>query len=314
MDALSQVFEDIHLNKTEYLYVEAQGQWAFELKQEAAMITHIILFGETYVHFSDQETLHLKTGDILIIPSGCTHICTSQPNHKLIEHINLNHLFEGLKSDPVQLGQKNRQFNDDKSLIFTIKARMDSVMAGPLIQALPNHLHIKNTLNAQEPEWLRIGLYFVANETQKMQPGRHKIMDHIMSIMLIECIREYIDQIKDPHNWLNALTHPELSNAFNAIHSRPDHAWTVELLAETCFMSRSKFASLFHQVVAEPPLSYLKRHRLRLASMYLRSGHLSIQQIAHRVGYSSETAFSQTFKKYYKISPSQYRLQNNTSI
>lgn len=314
MDALSQVFEDIHLKKTEYLYVEAQGQWAFELCQQATMITHIILFGEAYVHYSDQPSLHLKTGDILIIPSGRSHALTSQSDHKLIEHTNLNQLFEGLKSDAVKLGQVNRDYNENKSLIFTIKSQMDSVMAGPLVQSLPHHLHIKNALNAQEPEWLRIGLYFIANETSQMQPGRHKIMDHVMNIMLIECIREYIDQIQDPHNWLNALTHPELANAFNAIHSQPEHPWTVETLAETCFMSRSKFASLFHSVVSEPPLSYLKQHRLRLASMYLRSGHLSIQQIAQRVGYASETAFSQTFKKYYQMSPSQYRQQFSNAL
>ena len=140
-------------------------------------------------------------------------------------------------------------------------------------------------------------------------------MDHLVSIMLIECIRDYIANLSDPNNWLSALTHPELSPAFAAIHSQPEHAWSVESLAECCFMSRSKFALLFNTVVNQTPLAYLQQHRLRLASQHLRLGQLSIQQIAYRVGYSSETAFSQAFKKHYECTPSQYRqTHSQTSI
>ena len=30
MDALSKFFDDIHLNKSEYIYIKAQGEWAFK--------------------------------------------------------------------------------------------------------------------------------------------------------------------------------------------------------------------------------------------------------------------------------------------
>jgi len=36
-------------------------------------------------------------------------------------------------------------------------------------------------------------------------------------------------------------------------------------------MSRSKFASLFHEVIGESPLAYLQQHRMRLqASIYVK--------------------------------------------
>ena len=74
-------------------------------------------------------------------------------------------------------------------------------------------------------------------------------------------------------------------------------------------LSRSKFASLFHEVIGESPLAYLQQHRMRLASQYLRKSNYSIQQIANKVGYSSETAFSQAFKRTFERSPTQYRQQ-----
>lgn len=339
MDALSQIFEDIHFKKTEYLYLQAQGQWSFQLNQQSAVITHIVLFGELFLDFINGDKIHLKTGDMLIIPSGMQHIGHSHADQKLVENFLIDDQFKGLRDDAVFLGKSTEQA---QTLVFTIRSHLDSVMAVPLINALPNYLHLQNALNAQEPEWLRIGLYFVANETQKNQPGRHKIMDHVVSIMLIESVRDFINQQQynninsknidcntaenqvlnsntsahtysniDNHsehnNWLFALTHPELSNAFTAIHSQPEKNWTVESLAEVCFMSRSKFAKMFHSIVGEPPLSYLKQHRLRLACQQLRNGQMPIQQIAHKVGYTSETAFSQAFKKQFSMSPSQYK-------
>ena len=79
-------------------------------------------------------------------------------------------------------------------------------------------------------------------------------------------------------------------------------------------MSRSKFANLFTQMIGETPLAYLQQHRLRLASQHLRQGQFSIQQIAHKVGYSSETAFSQTFKRTFDLTPSQYRQQFQSKL
>ncbi len=74
-----------------------------------------------------------------------------------------------------------------------------------------------------------------------------------MSILLIECIRDHIQQMSDQQNWLGALTHPELSNALSAIHSQPEASWTVESLAEQCCMSHLSLP-IFLIVLFEPPL------------------------------------------------------------
>jgi AraC-like DNA-binding protein len=43
--------------------------------------------------------------------------------------------------------------------------------------------------------------------------------------------------------------------------------------------------------------------------LYRTQVNYSIQQIANKVGYSSETAFSQAFKRTFERSPTQYRQQ-----
>lgn len=304
MDALSKIFDDIHLNHSEYIYLQAQGVWAFECAEQSTVIAHIILYGKAHVNFRNQS-LDLNTGDMLLIPAGLHHQVMGTSDQKLVEVLNINSLFDGLRQDAIEFGQGD----SEKTLILTVRCHLNAIMAKPLVNALPPYLHIQNALSDEAPEWLRIGLYFVSAETRRTMAGKNKIMDHVVSIMVIECVRDYIEQMQNQNNWLNALIHPELSNALAAIHSQPAFGWTVESLAETCCMSRSKFANLFNQIVGETPLAYLQQHRLRLASQLLKQGQLSIQQIAHQVGYSSETAFSQAFKKQFELSPSQYRNQ-----
>lgn len=304
MDALSKIFDDIHLNHSEYIYLQAQGVWAFEYAEQSAVIAHIILYGQAHVKFHNQS-LDLNTGDMLLIPAGLQHQVMGTSDQKLVEVLSIHSLFNGLRQDAIEFGQGD----SEKTLILTVRCHLNAIMAKPLVNALPPYLHIQNALSDEAPEWLRIGLYFVSAETRRTMAGKNKIMDHVVSIMVIECVRDYIEQMQNQNNWLNALIHPELSNALAAIHSQPAFGWTVETLAETCCMSRSKFANLFNQIVGETPLAYLQQHRLRLASQLLKQGQLSIQQIAHQVGYSSETAFSQAFKKQFELSPSQYRNQ-----
>ena len=306
MDALSKIFEDIHLNHSEYIYLQARGDWAFSSQAQSAAIAHIVLHGNAHIELASGIKKDLHTGDMFLIPAGVEHHVKNHIDTQFIEKLEINSLFNGLRQDAIEFGHGNHQ----QTLILSVRCHMNEIMARPLIKALPPYLHIRNALSDEAPEWLRIGLYFVSAETRRTIAGKHKIMDHVVSIMIIECVRDYIEQHDDHHNWLNALTHPELSNALAAIHSQPELNWTVESLAETCCMSRSKFAGLFNEIIGSTPLSYLQQHRMRLACQYLASGKLSIQQIASQVGYTSETAFSQTFKKYFEISPSQYKQKN----
>ena len=303
MDALSKIFDDIHLNHSEYIYLQAQGDWAFHSSEQSAVFAHIVLYGEAHLELSNSMQVELQSGDMILIPAGLAHSIKNQANSHWTESLDIAPLFDGLGQDAIEFGQGQ----SEKTLILTVRCQMNAIIARPLVNALPPYLHLHNALSDNAPEWLRIGLYFVASETRRTLAGKHKIIDHVISIMIIECVRDYIEQMQDQNNWLNALIHPELSNALAAIHSQPEQSWTVESLAETCCMSRSKFAGLFNQIIGETPLAYLQQHRLRLASQLLKQGQFTIQQIAYQVGYTSETAFSQAFKKQFEQSPSQYR-------
>lgn len=80
-------------------------------------------------------------------------------------------------------------------------------------------------------------------------------------------------------------------------------------LARAVGMSRAAFAARFRGLVSEPPLQYLGRWRMYLAAGLLRDGDATLAEIAARVSYESEAAFSTAFKRQFGLAPGAYRRQ-----
>jgi AraC-like DNA-binding protein len=102
------------------------------------------------------------------------------------------------------------------------------------------------------------------------------------------------------------LRDPQVGAALGLIHREPEREWTVAGLAAEVGMSRSPFAAKFAELVGEPPLAYLTAWRMQVAAGLLRDG-LPVAEVAARVGYESEAAFSRAFKRWRGESPSAYR-------
>lgn len=73
--------------------------------------------------------------------------------------------------------------------------------------------------------------------------------------------------------------------------------WMVAELAHAVGMSRSAFALRFKVVVVEAPLIYLRRWRMMRARHALRGSQCSIATVARTLGYASESAFGNAFKR-----------------
>jgi len=70
-------------------------------------------------------------------------------------------------------------------------------------------------------------------------------------------------------------------------------------------MSRSLFSDRFTAVVGASPAQYVTRWRMHLARTWLRAGRVS--EVAARLGYQSEAAFSRAFKRTVGHAPSEQR-------
>jgi AraC-like DNA-binding protein len=111
----------------------------------------------------------------------------------------------------------------------------------------------------------------------------------------------------DRTSWLAALREPFVGRALTALHRSPARAWTLELLAHEVGLSRSALVERFTEFVGHPPMQYLSNWRMQLAANHLLAGTDSVAEIADRVGYESDAAFSRAFKKAVGKAPSEWR-------
>ncbi len=72
-------------------------------------------------------------------------------------------------------------------------------------------------------------------------------------------------------------------------------------------IDRSYLTNIFKNVIGVSPQEYLLSCRMEKAEQLLRDTDKKISEIAQEVGYSEQMSFSKAFKKYKKVSPTEYR-------
>ena len=105
----------------------------------------------------------------------------------------------------------------------------------------------------------------------------------------------------------NTLDEEFMSKAIQIVEEHiDDESFTADDLAENLFMSRSSLYLKMNSVSGEPPANFIRRIRFNRACKLLLEGRYSISEISSKVGFSSPSYFSTSFKKYIGCLPSDY--------
>ena len=301
MDTLSLILDDIRLHGAVFRETQLTAPWAVRMHTPGLTSFHIVTRGSAWLMREGAAPLKLSSGDIIMLPGGIEHRVQDDPTTRVTPH-DLTLALDGLHVQALQLGG-----DGPGAALLSGHFRFDVNLARPLIAALPDILHLRSVAGTPAM-WLQIGLQFIAEEATRPLPGQQVIINRVADILLVEALRDHVASLPEGHsNWLMALRDSALSSVLAAMHRQPEKNWSVPELAEIAHLSRSAFADRFAQVLGQPPLSYLTEHRMRLAAWKLTQTRLTLAQIATQVGYASETAFSQAFKRAHGRSPSAYR-------
>ena len=88
----------------------------------------------------------------------------------------------------------------------------------------------------------------------------------------------------------------------------------VDALAQAVGMSTFHFAHAFRQATGVSPHRYVMAMRIERAKAMLRETTLTLDEIAQRIGYSSQSHFSVAFHKAVGVAPSAFRKRPEAKV
>lgn len=95
------------------------------------------------------------------------------------------------------------------------------------------------------------------------------------------------------------------------IHKNLNEDLTVVKLAKMCTMSKTNFNNIFKLHFKLTPKMYISKLRMEKAATLLTNTSLPIETISYELAFFSPSHFIATFKKYYNLTPLQYRQKNH---
>lgn len=136
----------------------------------------------------------------------------------------------------------------------------------------------------------------IAAELDTPRCGQPALLNRAGDILFIGLLRHLIAHPQTGQGLLRSLADPRIARALVAIHSHPQHPWTVAALADTAGMSRTAFANGFRNVMGETPARYLVALRLALARRAVQLGK-GLKVAAREAGYRNSSALSRALSR-----------------
>jgi transcriptional regulator GlxA family with amidase domain len=143
-------------------------------------------------------------------------------------------------------------------------------------------------------------------------PGTSATRPALIDLMLVHALRHGQKQSRIG-DWPDVMD-PGIAAALSQIHTNPQQPWTVQQLGEVAGMSRTVFKRQFASLLGKPPMRYLIDWRLTHGARVLRETTAPLAAIAHQVGYSSEYAFANAFRRKFGVAPGRFRDQSTRPL
>ncbi|MFM0347852.1 AraC family transcriptional regulator [Paraburkholderia sp. RL17-347-BIC-D] len=276
----------------------AGGSWALRFPPPNKIKLVAVVKGDCWLRLDGQAAaLRVKTGDVFVLPAKSVFVLAGDLNAPQFDGL-------GVFADATA-GMATAGIGDD---FFAVGAHiaLDPQRGKLLSEVLPPLIHIgSDSSEASAMRWL---LDQLVNEVAADRPGAMLASRQLAQLLCVQFVRSYLEASgPDVVGWIRALGDERIAPALRLMHGEPGRAWQLSELAKEVAMSRTSFATRFKSIAGVPPLTYLQTLRMRHAEHELRDGAMSMSELARSLGYSSESAFSNAFKRAAGMAPKRYR-------
>ena len=315
MDALSDVLRVAHLTGGVFLHAEFVGPWCMAGRvgpeQCAPMLGpashlmpyHYVLEGEMRVRVEGGEAITLRAGDVVLFPRNDVHLLGSDLDRPPV-------MARDLIEPPKDGGLSSIRYGGDdgvRSRVVCGFLGCDGAQENPVISTLPAAIRL-TIEESGGAEWIRSTFQYAADELAVGRPGSETVLAKLSELLFVEAVRRYAESLPEGETgWLAGLRDPHVARALALLHRDLHRPWTADTLGREVGLSRSALTDRFTRLIGVAPMHYLASWRMQVAAQELRSRNTPLLQVANKVGYESEAAFSRAFKRAFGQAPATWR-------
>jgi AraC-like DNA-binding protein len=312
MDVLSEVLRAVKLEGALFFNAEFSAPWCISnsgVKGLAPFLSHtsghLIIYhllteGRAYTNLPEGKPVELAAGDIVVYPHADAHLL----GNGFAEPV------DSLKTFSLGLNLVRFGGGGEVTRIVCGYLACEPRLSEVFLAGLPPILKVHLVKDASD-QWLENSIRFAVLEANGSSAGSDLVHAKLAELLFVETLRRYITRLPpDEIGWLAGARDSTIGQALALLHKDPAYPWTISSLARKVGLSRTRLAERFRHFLAESPMAYLARWRLKLAAEILQSTEDSVAEVAVAVGYESEAGFNRAFKREFSCPPAQFRRQH----
>ncbi|MDO8211748.1 AraC family transcriptional regulator [Conexibacter sp. CPCC 206217] len=309
-DPLSDVLDLLRVERAVSAVLEAGGAWAVRFPPYAHVKFSAVLRGSCWlVADGVAEPVRLHAGDAYLLADGAPYVLASDLG---LEPVEAGPIFERARAEGRAARVGDQACGGHPDLVISGGGfSFDARNAALLLDALPPLVVMRGDDPAapRAAAVVRAAVELLAAERAQPSLGSGLMQERLADVLFLQALRVVVASGASPaqRGWLSALGDPQIGAALRLMHGEIARRWTVAELAAAVGMSRSSFAERFRRLVGAAPLDYLLQWRMRTAARALEDPARTVSSVAYAWGYTSDSAFSNAFKRVMGSAPAHYR-------
>ncbi|CAG4906572.1 AraC family transcriptional regulator [Paraburkholderia saeva] len=299
------LLSSLELKSTVFHVGQYCGTWQASTAGHQRASFHVVLHGECWLHLPasaerDAHSLRLSTGDAVFLLRDMPHCLSPNPYPpaSVEESGRIGTMSPLVSSDGAPTVLKGGV--GIACGFFEFSSALDDM----LLSLLPDHIVARR----DNPSLDGARAIFELIRVEALRAGQvpSPLIARLTDLLFVYALRALrADDEIDPCFW-SLMRRAEFAPLVTAIIESPGERWTTDTMATFVHMSRARFCKHFVEISGQPPAQFVTLIRMKLAAAMLKNGART-PDAAERVGYQSESAFSQAFKRVTGVQPGAWR-------
>lgn len=271
---------EVGLQKNDSWHRKSRKIYDFEMMYCFCGCAHTVIDGKEY---------HLSPGSLLLIPPNTPHLFWSESGmHSECFYCHFDFIYKDSDTAIFDF------YNDIDQYLSLFR---DDLLNPEWIRSVPvfeGGYHFPCFLQVRDADYMAT----LFRKLHKSYVCKSKVMDITLKCLFLEILQIVLSQTVEEDSYTSLNHRAVVENMKTFIKENYNRRISVKEIAESVNLCADHASRIFKKVTGVRIVEFITRFRITKAKTLMLYPNLSLEEIAHMVGFESENYFSQTVRKY----------------